>query len=247
MYRRLKMNTDEEKAVYGSVDTNEDEDVMDAEDIEEARDSFADSFDFESHGREILRENRKAYSWRKFLPSLNPVEFARWLVTGFSKESELEEEEMEDNTIKLARMISLLREYNERFGIPSRGGAREQLWVLTELCCKLYASGKRMRQLNKFYILSEDISLIPFYSVFHLKKELLCGSSSLSCQKLQKVSLEIERLTLFYLQELPSSIRHPTLRRHPFQWNVDLIFARLHLQVRTNYFPFPDYRQDLIH
>jgi hypothetical protein len=94
-----------------------------------------------SHGTSILRDDRKAYPWKKFIPSLNPIRFCGWLMKGFSPDSELPKAEVDKNIIKTARMLSLLREYKDRFGMPERGGVREQLWVLTELCTRLYASG----------------------------------------------------------------------------------------------------------
>lgn len=93
------------------------------------------------HGSSIIRDERRAYPWKKFIPSLNPVRFCSWLMKGFSPDSELSKSEVDNNIVKTARMLSLLREYEERFGIPERGGAKEQLWVLTELCTRLYASG----------------------------------------------------------------------------------------------------------
>lgn len=94
-----------------------------------------------SHGSSIIRDGRKAYPWKKYIPSLNPIRFCSWLMQGFSPDSRLPISEVERNTIKTARMLSLLREYKERFGMPERGGVREQLWVLTELCTRLYSSG----------------------------------------------------------------------------------------------------------
>jgi|AntRauTorckE5430_2_1112549.scaffolds.fasta_scaffold00464_6 uncharacterized membrane protein YjjP (DUF1212 family) len=90
---------------------------------------------------EVDRHNA-AYQWKTFVPSLkNPKEIFKWLITGFSEESKLSDRVVEQNTIKLARMLSLLREYEEIHGIPGSGGPKEQLWVLTELCTRLYGSG----------------------------------------------------------------------------------------------------------
>eukprot|EP00979_Chaetoceros_neogracilis_P003254 scaffold576_cov146-Chaetoceros_neogracile.AAC.6 len=83
-----------------------------------------------------------AYQWKTFVPSMkNPKEIFKWLVTGFSEKSKLSDGEVEQNTMKLAHVLSLLREYEEIHGIPERGGPKEQLWVLTELCTRLYGSG----------------------------------------------------------------------------------------------------------
>ena len=90
----------------------------------------------------IGANRRKPYQWKKFVPSSkNPKELCKWLITGFSEKSKLSGEEVEQNTIKLARVLSLLREYEEIHGIPQSGGPKEQLWVLTELCTRLYGSG----------------------------------------------------------------------------------------------------------
>jgi len=50
-------------------------------------------------------------------------------------------EETESNLKQLARMLTLLREYETRFGIPSGGAPAEQQWLLQELCKRLYGSG----------------------------------------------------------------------------------------------------------
>jgi uncharacterized membrane protein YjjP (DUF1212 family) len=71
----------------------------------------------------------------------NPLEFLNWLVRGFSHQAELSSSEVEENFGKLARMLLLLREYEERFGLPEMGGSKDQQFVLQELCYNLYAGG----------------------------------------------------------------------------------------------------------
>ena len=104
---------------------------------------FNDNDEHETEvARLIIRDARKGYNWWKFVPSsLNPKVLCTWLMTGFSSQTELPDEVVERNTTKLARMLMLLREYEENYGIPEIGGTREQLWVLTELCTRLYGSG----------------------------------------------------------------------------------------------------------
>lgn len=129
---------DADAAMIANTTTNGDDDELENDTSSSQEDlSYIDL----SHGSSILRDDRKAYPWKKFLPSLNPIRFCGWLMRGFSPESELPKGEVDKNIIKTARMLSLLREYKERFGIPERGGVREQLWVLTELCTRLYSSG----------------------------------------------------------------------------------------------------------
>lgn len=148
-YQSINMSPDQNETTYSNGDANGDmnhyqENPNNDEDEEENSPSLhfndSDSFD-SSFGSRIIKDDRKTYQWRKFVPSFHPKEIFSWLVHGFSPNSELDIVEVEKNTIKLARMISLLREYEDKFGIPQRGGAKDQLWVLTELCRCLYASG----------------------------------------------------------------------------------------------------------
>ncbi len=93
-------------------------------------------------GHEILHDNRTVYPWKKFIPSIkNPKEICKWIIDGSSDKSKLTDNEVEDNVIKLARLLSLLREYLSTYGMPEKGGPKEQIWVLTELCSQLYGSG----------------------------------------------------------------------------------------------------------
>ena len=155
MYQSINMNIDtdisldDDKHVYANGNGNRDDDDDDDNDDEVNVNSYnsdeeyateASIFDAD-HGATIIRDKRKTYQFMKFVPSWNPRQFCPWLVNGFSPHTEMDKSEVERNTLKMARMISLLREYEDRFGIPRRGGSKEQLWVLTELCTRLYASG----------------------------------------------------------------------------------------------------------
>lgn len=137
------------KSNYQSIDVTStatiEEDVESAVENESMAESSSihsssSSFNFLLDGTHVIDDNRKAYNWKKFLPSSFYGMF-NWIITGFSPSSELDESEVEQNAVKLARMISLLREYESQYGIPNSGGVKEQLWVLTELCSKLYAGG----------------------------------------------------------------------------------------------------------
>ena len=52
-----------------------------------------------------------------------------------------QEEAVKQDFRELARMLTLLREYQTRFGMPNNGGAGTVALVLQELCKRLYASG----------------------------------------------------------------------------------------------------------
>ena len=43
------------------------------------------------------------------------------------------DDEVQDNLNSLARMLSLLREYQERFGMPEVGGGKDQEYILREV------------------------------------------------------------------------------------------------------------------
>jgi len=134
------MNLDEGEHVSANGNGNINSNANSYNSDEEEYQTEASIFD-SSHGASIIRDKRKTYQWKEFVPSWHPREFGTWLVNGFSPHTEMDKSEVERNTLKMARMISLLREYEDRFGIPRRGGSKEQLWVLTELCTRLYASG----------------------------------------------------------------------------------------------------------
>lgn len=90
----------------------------------------------------VVQNAHVGYSWKKFSPNkAKPLEFLHWLVRGFSNQVTLSDDDLDENFRKLARMLLLLREYEARFGLPEQGGAKDQQWVLRELCCHLYAGG----------------------------------------------------------------------------------------------------------
>ncbi len=90
----------------------------------------------------VIQNAPAKYSWKKFSPKkTRPLEFLHWLARGFSNQVTLSNEDVDENFRKLARMLLLLREYEARFGLPEEGDAKDQQWVLRELCCHLYAGG----------------------------------------------------------------------------------------------------------
>ena len=99
----------------------------------------------DNHRASVIRDSRPAYDYRHYLPtSRNVADLAQWLVSGFvpdGKATKLSEVEVEEGTRQAARMLSLLREYERRFGMPEAGDSRDQQYVLTELCRGLYGGG----------------------------------------------------------------------------------------------------------
>ena len=89
-----------------------------------------------------LSDSHISYSWRLHAPKEGAVRFMQWLVTGYSNTSaEPPEEVLREKAHMLARTLSLLRHYQETYGLPSGGGKREQEFVLEELCKRLFFSG----------------------------------------------------------------------------------------------------------
>lgn len=64
---------------------------------------------------EVLSEKRRHYDWNMFIPKgRNPFHRCKWLIDGASEESKLSKAQLTENMTKLARMLSLLQEYEER-------------------------------------------------------------------------------------------------------------------------------------
>lgn len=117
-------------------------DPNDDEDEDDKSTTCTNKYFDHGRGHEILRDSRHVYPWKKFVPSIkNPKEICKWIIDGSSDKSKLADDEVEDNVIRLARLLSLLREYLSAFGMPDQGGPKEQIWVMTELCSQLYGSG----------------------------------------------------------------------------------------------------------
>ena len=82
------------------------------------------------------------YNWKRhFHPSKGSIKaFLKWFFLGADKEtSKQTDEEIHHNLKCVARMIVLLREYYEIYGLPKLGGPRDQEFVLREVVKDLYA------------------------------------------------------------------------------------------------------------
>jgi len=86
---------------------------------------------------------RRHYIWREAFRGGGFLAFFRWLLNGYSPIMEVEQtdEEIQGNLTSLARMLVLLREYLDRFGMPDDGGPKDQEYVLREVTKDLYAGG----------------------------------------------------------------------------------------------------------
>ena len=65
----------------------------------------------------------------------------RWLCVGTSQFAAPSGHDAEEGLRGLAQCLTLLREYLQRYGLPSRGDRRDQEAVLREVCRDLYAGG----------------------------------------------------------------------------------------------------------
>ena len=83
---------------------------------------------------------RRFYNWKEFAPE-GCWDFFRWLAVGASPKTSQTDEQLQLNLACLARLLMLLREYEERFGMPEQGGPRDQEDVLREVCKDLYKGG----------------------------------------------------------------------------------------------------------
>jgi hypothetical protein len=81
------------------------------------------------------------YDWRQFWRGGGLLRFCQWILTGFSPAAKQTDEELQENLNGLARMLSLLREYHDRFGMPQKGGPKDQEYILREITKDLYAGG----------------------------------------------------------------------------------------------------------
>lgn len=86
-------------------------------------------------------EEHRHYDWHEFWKGGNWWRFVRWLATGIADGAKQSDEEIQENLDSLARMLHLLREYYDRFGMPEQGGPKDQEYVLREVAKDLYAGG----------------------------------------------------------------------------------------------------------
>ena len=82
------------------------------------------------------------YDWRDFWnwEAGGVGAFLRWIATGATPTVQ-DDDAIQENLNSLARLLSLLREYYERFGLPEKGGPRDQEYVLREVTKDLYLGG----------------------------------------------------------------------------------------------------------
>jgi uncharacterized membrane protein YjjP (DUF1212 family) len=81
------------------------------------------------------------YDWRDHWKGGNCCNFVKFLLTGFAPHVKQTDDEVQDHLNGLARLISLLREYHERFGMPVKGGPRDHEYILREITKDLYLGG----------------------------------------------------------------------------------------------------------
>ena len=62
---------------------------------------------------DVIYDKRKPYEWRLFIPH-GCSQCLKWLFHGISEESKMSKNQLIENMAKLARMLSLLEEYETR-------------------------------------------------------------------------------------------------------------------------------------
>lgn len=93
--------------------------------------------------QESMRQlhGRRRYNWRKFLRARTIKDIFHWLAYGFVSDMKQSREEMLQDLANLARLLKMLRDYYDRFGLPAEGGPRDQEHVLRVVTKELYSSG----------------------------------------------------------------------------------------------------------
>ncbi|CAB9498910.1 Pheromone-regulated membrane protein 10 [Seminavis robusta] len=96
-----------------------------------------------SSDRSESSKEGRFYNWRLYFPATkNLWHYLRWLVVGGSFFADPQsDEDMNESLAGLARCLILLRRYLEIFGMPEKGGIRDQEFVLREIVRDLYAGG----------------------------------------------------------------------------------------------------------
>jgi hypothetical protein len=87
--------------------------------------------------------SERRYNWRLYVPSTGKFShYFRWLmVGGGALAAEKTDEEILKDLSGLARCLTLLRKYLDFYGMPEKGGVRDQEYVLREVVRDLYAGG----------------------------------------------------------------------------------------------------------
>jgi hypothetical protein len=87
------------------------------------------------------REETPGYDWREYTPDNKTCgNLLRWFVLG-SAQTPQSDEHFHAALAKLAQCITLLRKYLMKYGMPERGGPRDQEFVLRNVVIDLYAGG----------------------------------------------------------------------------------------------------------
>jgi uncharacterized membrane protein YjjP (DUF1212 family) len=87
-------------------------------------------------------QSKRQYNWKEFLPKKQgKLKMIRWFITGSSMHVTQSEEKMRQNLRSLARLLILLRQYEDTYGIPDFAGPQVQRDVLETITKDLYASG----------------------------------------------------------------------------------------------------------
>ena len=90
----------------------------------------------------VLSPRRRYYNWKEFQPRESGLlRKLRWLVSGDTTFAKQTDEQMASNFASLARMLILLREYKEKYGMPEFGGPQVQRNVIADITKELYQSG----------------------------------------------------------------------------------------------------------
>ena len=115
--------------------------------IETVGDAVTEAWNYLEETKEEVWEElqeKSHYDWRQFWKGGGPIMFIRWLLTGFAANAKLNDEEIQENLNCLARLLTLLREYHDTYGMPSKGGPKDREYVLREIIKDLYAGGAPM-------------------------------------------------------------------------------------------------------
>jgi hypothetical protein len=108
------------------------------------------------------------YDWREFWKGGGFLKCIRWVATGQTSPDTYKQsdDEVQETLNGLARMLSLLREYHERFGMPEVGGFKDQEYIIREVTkvCRR----RRGVCVCVFNYCGEDSFLSQMYNTSHL-------------------------------------------------------------------------------
>jgi hypothetical protein len=140
-HKRIRREVSLTLSVHSGTDDTEGGTQTVMEYVEEvAQDAMTN---FAETREEAWEEYKEAchYDWRDHWNGGNCCNFVRFLLTGFAPNVKQSDDEVQDHLNGLARLISLLREYHERFGMPVKGGPRDHEYILREITKDLYLGG----------------------------------------------------------------------------------------------------------